>query len=168
MCARPFRIWCVPCLKTSVCVCERARSPQTKQQNDGTGYSLFEDFSLVWSMPVVADLSFFTEFRFIILTHLIFGTVVRRFVNFSSWCFMPMAQVLSSFHFISVWYVWFKSRWCCFLCRSSFWLLCFLTFIQSLQFHYTGFLCSFRHNQYYLTLNAVLFRRVFIFSLLCE
>lgn len=40
----------------------------------------------------VADVSFFTEFRFIILTHLIFGTIVRRFVNFSSMtCFMPMA-----------------------------------------------------------------------------
>lgn len=47
-----------------------------------------------------ASLSFFTEFRFIILTHLIFGTIVRRFVIFFSLVpafFMPSASSHSSF-----------------------------------------------------------------------
>lgn len=66
-------VWCVPC-------------------GHGTGYSpltlsLYLSHCTLYSVCARGDLSFFTEFRFIILTHLIFGTVVRRFVNFSSWCF---------------------------------------------------------------------------------
>lgn len=67
-------VWCVPC-------------------GHGTGYSpltlslYLSHCTLCVCVCARGDLSFFTEFRFIILTHLIFGTVVRRFVNFSSWCF---------------------------------------------------------------------------------
>lgn len=70
-----FGIWCV------LCMAQVTRHREVDVQ---------------CTLDAVVDLSFFTEFRFIILTHLIFGTIVRRFVNFSSWCFMPMASFFSS------------------------------------------------------------------------
>lgn len=73
----------------------------------------------------VVDLSFFTEFRFIILTHFIFGTVVRRFVNFSSLrpdavvvAAAAYAQWLLREHSISFLLLWFAA-FLCFTCAAA-------------------------------------------------
>lgn len=86
----------------------------------------------------MVDLSFFTEFRFIILTHLIFGTVVRRFVNFSSWCFLPMAQRFAPFclfvaSFLLIRSVTFSLSGCLFLAHS---VVCFDSVISFVLAHF--------------------------------